>query len=237
MITLYACGSPNVTKVLFALEETRLPYVFEHVLIGQDNYQQEFLALNPNGKVPVIVDEEGPNGASHTVFESGAILIYLAEKSGMLMPEEAVKRSEMLQWLFVQVAYFGPMYGQARHFVSLAPQEGNEYARERYTSEAYRLLDLLETRLSETMYVGGDAFSIADIAMFPGIEFHLRETLKLGDRPNTARWVKAMEGRDSWSRVRIMVGKILEKDYEKAENMTEDQMDRIFGRGKYARTC
>ena len=220
------------------LAEVGLPYAYEHVsVVRAENCRPEFVALNPNGKVPVIVDDDGPSSEPHVVFESVAILVYLAEKCGALIPTDTKKRSEMLQWLLVQAAYFGPMYGQARHFLALAPKEGNEYARERYTSEAYRLLDVLEARLSQSPYVGYDEFSIADIAMYPGLEYHVQNTVNLGDRPNTDRWMKAMAQRPGWQAAKATLEEILAIDLEKSKGVTAEQMDRVFGRGRFARTC
>jgi GST-like protein len=150
MIDLYACGSPNVLKVIFMLSETALPYTLHEVDMGAgEQYAPEFVALNPNSKLPVIVDRDGPQGRPHTVFESGAILLYLAEKAQLLLPIDAEARSRALQWLMWQMASVGPMFGQALHFRYIAPQD-IPYARGRYLREVNRLYDVLEARRSSS---------------------------------------------------------------------------------------
>ena len=167
MIDLYALTSPNVRKVYIMLEEVGLPYkeIFVDVWRG-DNYAPEFGKVNPNRKIPVIVDHEGPGGRSFTVIESGAILMYLADKTGRLLPKETGSRYEVIQWLMLQVASVGPMFGQFTHFKNFAPA-GNDYAMSRYQTEVRRLYEVLEERLGKSAYLGGAEYSIADIATFP----------------------------------------------------------------------
>jgi GST-like protein len=169
MIDLYYYTSPNTRKVLIALEELGLPYAIKWTDIREgDQFQPDYLAINPNGKVPAIVDHEGPTGRPLALFESGAILIYLAEKTGRLLPVDPDERWHAIAWTVWQVANLGPMAGQAAHFVSHAPKAGihDEYARGRYVGEVRRLYAVLETALADRDHLVGE-FSIADIACFP----------------------------------------------------------------------
>jgi GST-like protein len=150
MIDLYGMGSPNVVKIFIALEEMGLPYkVIPVDVFGGAQFKAEFTHLNPSAKVPVIVDHDGPGGKPYTVFESGAILIYLAEKSGQFLSKDPVAKYDTLQWLMVQMTGVGPMFGQYVHFMRFAPK-GNEYALDRYRTQARRVLDVLEQRLGTT---------------------------------------------------------------------------------------
>src|SRR5579863_9259229 len=169
MIDVYGMSSPNVVKITIMLEELGLPYRQHHVnVFAGDQHAPEFLKMSPNNKVPVILDEEGPEGAPLAVFESGAILIYLAEKSGRLLPPRGVARVTVLEWLIVQLTSVGPMFGQLVHFTRYAPA-GNDYGVNRYTSEVRRLMGVLDRRLSATSWLGGAAYSIADVATWPWI--------------------------------------------------------------------
>jgi len=170
-IQLYSLPTPNGVKVSIMLEETALPY--EPHLVSFDTHEQkspEFLSLNPNGKIPAVLDPEGPGKKPLALFESGAILIYLAEKSGLLMPQDAPRRYQTIQWLMFQMAGIGPMFGQVGFFYKFA---GKDYADkrplERYVGESRRLLGVLDRRLSENEWIMGDDYSIADIATFPWI--------------------------------------------------------------------
>jgi GST-like protein len=167
MITLYGGGTPNVFKVLIMLSETEVPFEVRRInVLAQEQFAPEFLALNPNAKIPVIVDDDGPNGQTCTVFESGAILLYLAEKTGQFLPAASAERYRVLQWLMLQMASIGPMFGQAVHFCHAAP-DGSDYARTRYRTEVRRLYALLDGQLAAKAYVAGDQYSIADMAIYP----------------------------------------------------------------------
>ncbi|MCW5700893.1 MAG: glutathione S-transferase N-terminal domain-containing protein, partial [Rhodospirillales bacterium] len=168
MIDLYTWSTPNGFKVSILLEELGLPYKVFPINIGAgDQFDPAFLKLNPNNKIPVIVDHDGPNGEPLALMESGAILMYLAEKSGKLMPAETVQRYTVIQWLMFQMGGLGPMLGQNHHFRRYAP-ETIPYAVDRYTREATRLYRVLDARLGEEEYLAGD-YSIADIASYPWI--------------------------------------------------------------------
>jgi GST-like protein len=168
-IQLYSLPTPNGQKASVALEELGLPYEAHRVNIMEgDQFNDAFVAINPNSKIPAIVDPKGPGGEPHAIFESGAILLYLAEKTGRLLPSNPVERSECLQWLFFQMGGVGPMFGQFGHF-SRFSKEKIPYGIERYQNETLRLLGVLEKRLGERDYLAGGAYTIADIATMPWV--------------------------------------------------------------------
>ncbi len=195
MIVLYTWSTPNGRKVSILLEELGLPYEVRPVDITQRaQFAPEFLALNPNGKIPVIVDPEGPDGLPIVVFESGAILIYLAEKAGRLLPRDLRSRTEVMQWLMFQMGGVGPMLGQAHHFLKFAP-EPVPYAVERYRNEARRLYGVLERHLASRDWVAGDDYSIADIAIYPWIARHEWQQITLDDFPVVKAWFERVGAR------------------------------------------
>jgi GST-like protein len=167
MIDLYTFATPNGRKVSVALEELELPYTVKVVDIGKgEQFKPEFLAINPNNKIPAIVDHEGPGGVPLTLFESGAILLYLAEKAGRLLPSDARGKAEVTQWLMFQMGGVGPMLGQFNHFARAAPQKV-PYAIERYRAESVRILGVLDKRLGQADYLASSGYSVADIATYP----------------------------------------------------------------------
>lgn len=169
MIQLYTFATPNGRKVSVALEELGLPYEVHVVNISRDEqFKPEFLAKNPNNKIPVIVDPDGPGAQPLTLFESGAILIYLAEKTGRLMPQAPAQRYRALQWLMFQMASVGPMFGQFNHFVRFA-KEQVPYAIDRFTRESQRIIGVMETALAADEYLAGE-YSIADVATYPWVQ-------------------------------------------------------------------
>jgi GSH-dependent disulfide-bond oxidoreductase len=209
-----------------------LPYKIIPVDVwAAEQFKPEYLKINPNGKVPAIVDHEGPGGRPYTVIESGAILLYLAEKTGRFLPTDMARRYDVIQWLMVQLTGVGPMFGQWTHFKLFAPKTGNDYAMSRYNTEVLRLYDLLEKRLGEVPYLGGPEYSIADIATFPWTRNHDAQGVKWDDRPNLARWFNAIASRPAVKTALDKVGKITSS----RETATDDNKDRFFGRGKYAR--
>jgi len=231
MIDLYALTSPNVRKVYIMLEELGLPYkeIFIDVWKG-DNYAPDFRKVNPNGKIPVIVDHEGPGGRPFTIIESGAILMYLADKTGRLLPKEIAPRYEVIQWLMIQLTGVGPMFGQFTHFKNFAPA-GNDYAMSRYQTEVKRLYELLEDRLRKNAYLGGADYSVADVATFPWTANHKLHGVRFEDHPNLERWSNAVAARPAVQRAI----KKVEAIKSSREHAKEDDMDRFFGRGRYAR--
>lgn len=200
MITLYTWGTPNGRKISIALEELGLDYTVRAVDITRgEQLAPDFLALNPNHKIPVIVDDDGPDGAPITLIESGAILIYLAEKTGRLLPTEPRARIEVIQWLMMQMGSVGPMLGQAHHFRRFAP-EVIPYAVERYSKEAARLYGVLDTRLSGRDWLAGSDYSIADIATWPWIARHEWQGIDLAAYPAVKRWFDAIAARPAVQR-------------------------------------
>ncbi|MCB1956268.1 MAG: glutathione S-transferase N-terminal domain-containing protein [Rhodocyclaceae bacterium] len=200
MIVLYTWRTPNGRKVSILLEELGLPYEVRPIDITQRaQFAPEFLALNPNAKIPVIVDPEGPDGRPIVVFESGAILIYLAEKAGRLLPRDVRSRTEVMQWLMFQMGGIGPMLGQAHHFLKFAP-EPVPYAAERYRNEARRLYGVLERHLDSRDWVAGDDYSIADIAIYPWIARHEWQQIDLADFPVVRAWFERVGARPAVQR-------------------------------------
>jgi GST-like protein len=194
MLKLYAWNTPNGYKVPIALEELHLPYELIPVNISKgEQMSPEFLALNPNNKIPVLVDEDAEGGPL-TIFESGAILEYLAEKTGALSPQDAHGKYRVREWLMFQMASVGPMFGQFFHFSRFAPEK-IPYAIDRYTTEVQRLLNVMNTRLEEAEYLAGE-YSIADIATWPWIRGVARtEAIPFDEFPNVQRWHAAIESR------------------------------------------
>jgi len=187
-IQFYAWGTPNGRKVSVALEEMELPYVVKPVDIGQDEqFEPEFLAISPNNKIPAIVDAEGPDGKPVSVFESGAILLYLGEKTGRFLPKSLRDRVPVLEWLMWQMGGFGPMPGQVHHFAALASEDDKRYGLKRFSAETRRLYSVLDTRLGKVEYVAGE-LSIADFAILGWAWRHERHKVDLADYPNVKRW-------------------------------------------------
>lgn len=200
MITLYTWSTPNGRKVSIALEELALPYEVRAVdITSGEQHQPDFLKLNPNNKIPVIVDPDGPDGKPITVIESGAILIYLAGKTGKLLPTDLRTRLEAIQWLMFQMGSVGPMLGQAHHFLRFAP-EVIPYALERYSKEALRIYGVLNTRLENREWLAGGEYSIADIATFPWIARHDWQGIDLKRFPEVKRWFEAIGARPAVQR-------------------------------------
>jgi GSH-dependent disulfide-bond oxidoreductase len=233
MIDLYALTSPNVQKIYLMLEETKLPYKENFVDVWKgEQHSPDFIKINPNAKIPAIVDHDGPGGKPYTVIESGAILMYLAEKTGKFLPKDMVKKYDVLQWLFLQVGGVGPMFGQLFHFKMYAPKDkDNSYSLARYQTEAKRLYEVLEKRLGKVPYLGGDEYSIADMATFPWTRAHDQHGVKWDDNPNLARWFNAISERPA---VQAAIAKI-NVIKSNRDTATDDQKDRFFNRGRYAR--
>jgi GST-like protein len=231
MIDLYALTSPNVQKIYIMLEECGLPYREKFVDVWKgEQYHPDFGKINPNNKIPAIVDHDGPGGKAFTVFESGAILLYLAEKTGKFLPSDPARKYEVLQWLMLQLTGVGPMFGQWTHFKLFAPK-GSDYAMGRYTSELKRLYEVLEQRLAAVPWLGGQDYSIADIATFPWTRNHDAQGVKWDDHPNLARWFNAIGERPA---VKAALAKVAVIKSNR-ETASDDDKDRFFNRGRYAR--
>ena len=238
MIDLYALTSPNVQKIYIMLEETKLPYKEHFIDVWKgEQYNPDFVKINPNSKIPAIVDSDGSGGKPYTVIESGAILMYLAEKSGQFLPKvitsaDMAKKYDVLQWLLFQTSNIGPNFGQFTHFKMFAPKDkDHSYSMSRHQTEVKRLYEVMEKRLGQSPYLGGADYSIADIATFPWTRNHDVQGVKWEDNPNLARWFKSIDERPA---VKAALAKVaLIKSNRDAAN--DDQKDRFFNRGKYAR--
>ncbi len=195
MIDLYTWTTPNGRKVSIMLEELGLSYqVFPINITKDEQFASDFLAISPNNKIPAIVDHEGPGGGPISLFESGAILVYLAEKTGQFMPTDPRARAEVMVWLMWQMGGFGPMLGQAHHFRRFA-KEQIPYAIDRYTNETRRLYGVLDKRLEGRAWMAADAYTIADMATFPWAARHEWQGIDLAEFPNVKRWYDAMAAR------------------------------------------
>ena len=228
-IQIYSWPTPNGHKIHIMLEECGLPYTVHAVDIGAgEQFEPEFLAISPNNKIPAIVDPDGPDGRPISLFESGAILIYLAGKTGEFLPKDDRGKFVALQWLMFQMAHVGPMLGQAHHFRRYAPQQ-IEYAINRYTNEARRLYGVMDRRLGQSRYFAGDSYTIADIAIFPWTRSHKTQGVELADFPNFTRWFEKISARPAVQRgLKVLEDKRREITDEKAR-------ENLFGATQYAR--
>jgi GST-like protein len=227
-IEVWTWPTPNGHKVHIALEELGLPYTVVPVAIGAgEQFRPEFLAITPNHRIPAIVDPDGPGGQRITLFESGAILIYLAEKAGGLIPADPVARYTCLQWLMFQMGGVGPMFGQYGHFHNYAPEK-LPYAMERYAKEVTRLHRVLEKRLSEAEYLAGAEYSIADIATFPWLRFPERRNIDLAAFPNVKRWHDAIAARPAVQR-----GVAVLADRQRKGAISDAERENLFGNTQF----
>jgi GSH-dependent disulfide-bond oxidoreductase len=230
MIDVYSWPTPNGHKVHIMLEECELPYRVTAIDIGAgDQFKPEFLKISPNNKIPAIVDSEGPDGKPISLFESGAILLYLAGKTGKFLPKDVRGKYDALQWLMFQMGGVGPMFGQAHHFRIYAPEK-LEYAINRYTNEAKRLYGVLERRLAVVPYVAGD-YGIADIAIWPWTRSYANQGVDLADFPNVKRWFDAIEARPAVQRA----VKVLADRRRQTPTVGDKEREILFGATQYAR--
>jgi GST-like protein len=200
MIEVYSWPTPNGHKIHIMLEECGLAYRAHPINIGTgEQFKPEFLAISPNNKIPAIVDSDGPEGKPISLFESGAILLYLASKTGKLLPESISGRFEVLEWLMFQMGGVGPMLGQAHHFRIYAPEK-IEYAVNRYTNEAKRLYGVMDKRLAKSKYIGGAEYSIADIAIFPWLRSWKNQGIDWADYPHLKGWFDEIAARPAVQR-------------------------------------
>jgi GST-like protein len=200
MIDVYSWATPNGHKVHIMLEECGLPYRAHAVDIGAgDQFQPEFLAISPNNKIPAIVDADGPDGKPISLFESGAILVYLASKVGKFLGDTDREKFSTLQWLMFQMGGVGPMLGQAHHFRIYAPEQ-IDYAVHRYTNEAKRLYGVIDKQLSTSAYLAGDAYTIADIATYPWLRSWKNQGIDWADYPHAKRWFDEVSERPAVQR-------------------------------------
>jgi GST-like protein len=229
MIEVWTWPTPNGHKVHIALEELGLPYSVIPINIGAgEQFKPEFLALTPNHRIPALVDPEGPGGRRVELFESGAILIYLAEKTGKLLPADPIARLTALQWLMWQMGGVGPMFGQWNHFASYAPEK-LPYAIERYTNEVKRLYRVAEKRLAQAAYFGGDEYSIADISIYPWARNPENRGVDVVEFPHLKRWLDAVAARPAVQRgVEVLA------ERRRKGTITDAEREVMFGKTQFA---
>jgi len=229
MIDVYSWATPNGHKIHIMLEEVGLEYKAIPIDIGAgDQFTPEFLAISPNNKIPAIVDSDGPGGKPLALFESGAILFYLAEKTGKFLPLDPVGRYTTMQWLMFQMGGIGPMLGQAHHFRIYAPEK-IEYAVNRYSNEARRLYGVMDKQLGVTRFLAGNDYSIADIATFPWTRSWKNQGIELDEFPNVKRWFDEIAARPAVIRgVEVLAS-------ARQELTGDKQREVLFGAQQYAR--
>ena len=230
MIDVYTWPTPNGHKVHIMLEETGLAYKIHaiNIRVG-DQFKPEFLKISPNNRIPAIVDSDGPNGKPISLFETGAILLYLAGKTGKFLPRDLHKRYAALQWLMWQMGGVGPMFGQANHFRAYSVEKIT-YAIDRYTNEANRLTNVLDKRLGEARYLAGDEYSVADIAVFPWMRNADKRGIDLPKYPNAQRWFDAINARPAVQRALKVLS-----DVNNTAPHDEKSRDILFGKTQFAR--
>nr|WP_217344872.1 glutathione binding-like protein [Noviherbaspirillum sp. L7-7A]MBV0879065.1 glutathione S-transferase N-terminal domain-containing protein [Noviherbaspirillum sp. L7-7A] len=229
MIDVYSTATPNGHKVHIMLEETGLPYRVHHIDIGAgDQFKPEFLAISPNNKIPAIVDADGIDGKPMSMFESGAILVYLASKTGMFLGQTDRERFTTLQWLMFQMGGVGPMLGQAHHFRIYAPEKV-EYAINRYTNEARRLYGVIDKQVAKEGYLAGSDYTIADIATFPWLRSWKNQGVDIEEFPNLKRWFDEIAARPAVQRGVEVLANL-------RKQITDDKSREVlFGASQYAK--
>ena len=230
MIDLYTWPTPNGHKVHIMLEELELPYNVIPINIGKgDQFDPEFLKISPNNKMPAMVDPDGPDGKPIAIFESGAILLYLAEKTGKLMPQDMRGRYAVMQWLMFQMGSVGPMLGQAHHFRGYA-QDNLQYAVDRYTNETGRIYNVIDNQLKESKWIAGDDYTIADIAIFPWLRSYERQGQDLNDFPLLKKWFETIEARPA-----VVRGVAVLAEARRQGELSAEERENMFGTAQYAR--
>ncbi len=230
MIDLYTWATPNGHKVHIMLEETGTPYNVIPIDIGAgEQFKPAFLKISPNNKMPAMVDSDGPGGKPISMFESGAILIYLASKTGRFLPEDLRDKWSTLQWLMFQMGGLGPMLGQAHHFLQYAPEK-IEYAMNRYRNEANRLYGVIDRRLKESRYIACDEYTIADMAIVPWLRFPERQGVDVEEYPHLKKWRDAILERPAVQRgVKVLA------ELRRAGPHTDKEREILFGSKQYAK--
>lgn len=229
MIDLYTWPTPNGHKIHVMLEETGLAYTVHPINIHKgDQFDADFLRLSPNNKMPAMIDQDGPGGTPYAVFESGAMLMYLAEKTGRFLPQETRARFDVIQWLMFQMGSIGPMLGQAHHFLGYSPEK-IPYAMDRYRNEANRLYGVVDRRLAEHDYLAGE-YSIADIAVWPWLRRPQRQGVDRDDYPNFKRWFAAIEARPAVQRAVEVLA-----EHQSSGQLSDEARRNMFGDAQYAR--
>lgn len=229
MIEVYSWPTPNGHKVHIMLEECGLPYRVIPMDIGAGaQFEPAFLAISPNNKIPAIQDSEGPDGRPISLFESGAILLYLAGKTGRFLPADTAGKYEVLQWLMFQMGSVGPMLGQAHHFRIYAPEK-IAYAIERYSKEAQRLYGVIDKRLAMSRYIGGPAYSIADMAIFPWLRSWKNQGVQMSDYPHLKGWFDEIAARPAVQRGVAVL------ESQRKPLMDDKAREMLFGDTQYRR--
>ena len=231
MIDLYTWPTPNGHKIHIMLEETGLEYRVHPIDIGAgEQFKPEFLAISPNNKIPAMVDQRGPGGKRLALAESGAMLFYLASKTGRFLPQDERGRWEVMQWVMLQMGHIGPMLGQAHHFLQYAPEK-IEYAMNRYRNEANRLYGVVDRQLEKNEWVAGGEYTIADMSIMPWLRFPERQGVNIDDYPRLRKWRDRIAARPA-------VKKALEvlADRRRATpSFSKEQAEVLFGATQYAR--
>ena len=230
MIDLYTWTTPNGRKVSIMLEECGLPYKVHKINIGSnaEQFTPEYLKINPNGKIPSIVDPDGPGGKPFALAESGAMLFYLASKTGKFLPQDLRQRWQVMQWTMFQMGHIGPMLGQAHHFLGYAPEK-IPYAMNRYKNEANRLYGVVDRQLKESKFLACDEYTIADMAAMPWMRFPERQGVEIAEYPNVQRWRDGIAARPAVERALKVLA-----DRRRPE-MSKEQKEVLFGATQYAR--
>ena len=228
MIDVYSWPTPNGRKIHIMLEETGLDYKAHAINIGKgDQFEADFLKLSPNNRIPAILDSDGPDGKPISLFESGAILIYLAEKTGQFLPEEPRAKYATLEWLMFQMGGVGPMFGQSNHFSHYAVDK-IPYAIDRYTSECKRLYRVMDKRLSDVEYLAGDDYTIADIATHPWAQGYERRDVDIKEYPNVKRWIEIIHGRPA-----VIRGNEVLANERSSGNFSAKEREVLFGKTQF----
>ena len=229
MIDLYTWPTPNGHKVHIMLEELEMPYNIIPINIGEgDQFKPDFLKISPNNKMPAMVDPDGPDGAPISIFESAAILLYLAEKTGRFMPQDMRGRYNAMQWLMFQMGSVGPMLGQAHHFRGYAPRK-IKYAIDRYTNEAGRIYGVINKRLGGSAWLAGDDYTIVDMATFPWLRSYVRQGQVLEDFPHLKKWFETIEARPAVQR-----GVEVLSESRRQGDLSDRDRENMFGAAQYA---
>jgi len=229
MIDLYSWPTPNGHKIHIMLEETGLAYRVHPVDIGAgDQFKPEFLRISPNNKMPAMIDSDGPDGKPMSMFESGAMLLYLASKSGKFLPEDMRERWATLQWLMFQMGGVGPMLGQAHHFLVYAPEK-IPYAMQRYSKEANRLYGVLDRRLAESKFIACDEYTIADMAIMPWLRSYERQGVNMTEYPQVKRWFDGIAARPAVQRGLAVLAEL------RKPAMDDKAKEMLFGATQYRR--
>jgi GST-like protein len=231
MIDLYTWPTPNGHKIHIMLEETGLPYRVHAVDIGAgEQFKPEFLAISPNNKIPAMVDQDGPDGRPFALAESGAMLFYLASKTGKFLPTGIRERWMVMQWVMFQMGHIGPMLGQAHHFLGYAPEK-IEYAMNRYRNEAKRLYGVLDKQLAKSPWVACREYTIADMSIMPWLRSSERQGVSIDDYPHVKRWMEKINARPAVQKAL----QVLAERRRPVAALTAEQRDVLFGAKQYAR--